>query len=175
MALAAASGARSEPRPGARAESDAASDALLFSPPTHTHNLIRPTRAPTLKNVEIYFSYSNLLQIFRTNARGEGAQVLGRGGRRSAGLGPLHDALPPHARGAPRRGARTPSRTNWTRLVPPSVPIGRVSSLPPYQLDVSRPFRHCPAPPPCLVPLAARRPAAGRTNACGEPVRRAPR
>ena len=25
-----------------------------------------------------------------------------------------------------------PSRTKWTRLVPPSVPIGHFSSLPPY-------------------------------------------
>jgi hypothetical protein len=67
----------------------------------------------------------------RGRGRGRGIQRR-RGGRAPAGCGAGAGAA---ARGRGRSGhgaGLPPSRTEWTRLVTPSVLIGHVSSLPPY-------------------------------------------
>jgi hypothetical protein len=66
----------------------------------------------------------------RPRARGRDRAALARGARRGGGRQPSA----PQRAGAPARprGERLyPSRTNWTRLVPPSVLNGHVSSLRP--------------------------------------------
>ena len=59
-----------------------------------------------------------------------------------------------------------PSRTNWTRLVPPPVLIGRVRALQPGASPAAPPLLPPPPPPAALTARAGRR-RTGSSSLCG--------
>jgi hypothetical protein len=88
-----------------------------------------------------------VLSFRRSVVLGRGsAEARRRGGSKQACL--FHPGAPVFHEGyksAPPPPLPPPSRTNWTRLVPPSVLTGHVSSLLPYQgLQVRAPARAQP-------------------------------